>query len=75
MLQVNGGVLLLHAARARQVGLADALSALTHYGAAERAAGRLSAFCDLAEQDTLNVAIRVTHSASISYGPSAQCTI
>jgi hypothetical protein len=53
---VNGGVLLLHAARARQTGFADQISALTHIGAAERAAGHLSAFCDLAEQDTLNLA-------------------
>ena len=56
---VNGGVLLLHAARARAVGFADAVSALTHVGAAERAAGSLAAFCDLAEQDTLNLAIAV----------------
>ena len=54
---VNGGVLLLHAARARSVGFANAISALTHIGAAERAAGKLAAFCDLAEQDTLNLAI------------------
>ena len=54
---VNGGVLLLHAARARATGFAEALAALTHRGAAERAAGGLAGFCDLAEQDTLNLAI------------------
>lgn len=54
---VNGGLLLLHAERARKVAFADALANLTHVGAAERAAGLLSAFCDLAEQDTLNLAI------------------
>ena len=54
---VNGGVLLLHLARARHVAFAAALSALTHVGAAERGKGRLDAFCDLAEQDTLNFAI------------------
>ena len=59
-LGVNGGVLLLHAARARQTRFAEALAAVTHHGAAERQAGRLSSFCDLAEQDTLNYAIALS---------------
>ena len=54
---VNGGVLLLHAERARRRRFAQQLAALTHEGAAERAAGTLAAFCDLAEQDALNLAI------------------
>ena len=54
---VNGGVLLLHAARARTLGFADAIAQLTHKGVAERAAGMLHGFCDLAEQDTLNLAL------------------
>ena len=54
---VNGGVLLLHAARARRLAFADAIATLTHLGVSERQAGKLDAFCDLAEQDTLNYAI------------------
>ena len=54
---VNGGVLLFHAARARALGFAANLAALTHKGVSERAAGMLHGFCDLAEQDTLNLAI------------------
>lgn len=59
---VNGGVVLLHAERARRVGFADAIATLTHLGARAREAGMLAAFCDLAEQDTLNYAfLRVPH--------------
>ena len=54
---VNGGVLLLHAARARHARFAASLAALTHEGAAARLAGRLERFCELAEQDALNLAI------------------
>ena len=54
---VNGGVLLLHAARARALGFAKAIAALTHVGMREREQGHLSFFCDLAEQDTVNLAI------------------
>ena len=54
---VNGGMLLLHTARARKVGFAHAIADLTHIGAAESEAGGLAEFCKLAEQDTLNLAI------------------
>ena len=56
-LGVNGGVLLLHAERARAAGFAAAIARLTHDGAAARADGKLESFCELAEQDTLNLAI------------------
>lgn len=54
---VNGGVLLLHAARARAVGLSGFVSRLTHEGARQREGGTLTHFCALAEQDTINLAI------------------
>lgn len=52
---VNGGMVLLHAARARQLHLAQAVAEITHAGASERVAGQLERFCDLAEQDALNL--------------------
>ena len=54
---VNGGVLLLHADRSRRAHFAARIASLTHDGAAARSAGTLDAFCDLAEQDALNLAI------------------
>ena len=54
---VNGGVLLLHAARARKWQFARVLASVTHAGARLRERGQLDGFCDLAEQDTINLAL------------------
>ena len=53
-LGVNGGVILLRAAAARNANFSDLVASVTHHGAALRVAGRLDRYCELAEQDTLN---------------------
>jgi len=53
---VNGGVMLLHAGRARRWDFASHIASLTHTGAQLRDSGKLEGFCALAEQDTLNLA-------------------
>ena len=53
-LGVNGGVILLRAAAARNANFSDLVASVTHHAAALRVAGRLDRYCELAEQDTLN---------------------
>lgn len=54
---VNGGVVLLDAERARALRFSRAMAVLTHEGMRLRANAQLDRFCNLAEQDTLNLAI------------------
>jgi len=50
---VNGGLMVMNLARMRRAAFADKVAAVTHEGWARRDRD-LMAFCDLAEQDTIN---------------------